>query len=117
MALPIIAAAAAVASRIAAKKIAQRAVGGIVGKGAKNVNPVYRNTRDVLPDGIKSNAHPKLNYKVSSSVKVVPSDAMKKNNANFKPSSGATQAKVQNTKPVVKNPKALKAANRKNRGN
>jgi hypothetical protein len=42
MALPLIA--AGVAARAVAKKLATRAAGGIVGKGAKSVNPVYRNT-------------------------------------------------------------------------
>lgn len=44
MPVPLIAAAAAAAAaRIAAKKVAQRAVGGITGIGAKSVNPTYRN--------------------------------------------------------------------------
>jgi hypothetical protein len=51
MAIPLIA--AGVVARAVAKKLATRAAGGIVGKGAKSVNPVYKNT--------------------SSSVKVVPS--------------------------------------------
>lgn len=38
-ALPIIA--VGIAARAAAKKIATRAAGGIIGKGGKNVNPVY----------------------------------------------------------------------------
>ena len=42
MPAPLVAAAAAAAARMIAKKVAQRAVGGITGKGAKNVNPVYR---------------------------------------------------------------------------
>lgn len=40
MALPMIA--AGIAARAVAKKIATRAVGGIVGAGAKAVTPVYR---------------------------------------------------------------------------
>jgi hypothetical protein len=51
MALPLIA--AGIAARAVGKKLASRAAGGITGKGAKSVNPVYKNT--------------------SSSVKVVPS--------------------------------------------
>lgn len=43
MALPILGVVAGVAARAVAKKAASRAVGGIVGKGAKQVNPVYRN--------------------------------------------------------------------------
>jgi hypothetical protein len=50
MALPMIA--AGIAARLVAKKLASRAAGGIVGAGAKSVNPVYRN--------------------IGSSVKVVP---------------------------------------------
>ena len=43
MPVPLIAAAAAAAAaRIAAKKIAQRAVGGITGAGAKSINKVYK---------------------------------------------------------------------------
>jgi hypothetical protein len=42
MPAPIIGAAAAAAARLVAKKIASRAVGGITGTGAKNVNPVYK---------------------------------------------------------------------------
>jgi hypothetical protein len=42
MALPLIA--AGIAARAVAKKLATRAAGGIVGAGAKSVNPVYRNT-------------------------------------------------------------------------
>ena len=41
MALPMIA--AGIAARAVAKKLATRAAGGITGKGAKQVNPVYRN--------------------------------------------------------------------------
>jgi len=40
MALPMIA--AGIAARAVAKKIATRAVGGIVGAGAKAVTPIYR---------------------------------------------------------------------------
>jgi len=42
MPVPLIAAAAAAAARIAAKKVAQRAVGGITGAGAKSINKVYK---------------------------------------------------------------------------
>jgi hypothetical protein len=42
MALPMIA--AGIAARAVAKKLATRAAGGITGKGAKQVNPMYRNT-------------------------------------------------------------------------
>jgi hypothetical protein len=42
MALPLIA--AGIAARAVGKKLASRAAGGITGKGAKQVNPVYRNT-------------------------------------------------------------------------
>lgn len=41
MALPMIA--AGIAARAVAKKLATRAAGGITGKGAKQVNPMYRN--------------------------------------------------------------------------
>ena len=50
MAHPMIA--AGIVARAAAKKLASRAAGGIVGAGAKSVNPVYKN--------------------IGSSVKVVP---------------------------------------------
>jgi hypothetical protein len=42
MALPLIA--AGIAARVVGKKLASRAAGGIVGAGAKSVNPVYKNT-------------------------------------------------------------------------
>ena len=45
MALPLIA--AGIAARAVAKKLATRAAGGITGAGAKQVNPVYRNTGSV----------------------------------------------------------------------
>jgi hypothetical protein len=57
MALPLIA--AGIAARAVAKKLATRAAGGIVGAGAKQVNPVYRNMG-------------------TGSVKVVPSKGMKR---------------------------------------
>jgi hypothetical protein len=40
MAIPLIA--AGIVARAVAKKLATRAAGGIVGKGSKSVNPVYR---------------------------------------------------------------------------
>ena len=46
MALPLIA--AGIAARAVAKKLATRAAGGITGKGAKQVNPVYRNQTDQI---------------------------------------------------------------------
>jgi len=61
MALPMIA--AGIAARAVAKKIATRAVGGITGKGAKAVNPVYKNVR-ATTDAIQKN-----------SVKIVKSQA------------------------------------------
>ena len=45
MPLPLIA--AGIAARAIASKLATRAVGGIVGAGAKTVAPVYRNTGSV----------------------------------------------------------------------
>ena len=45
MPLPLIA--AGIAARAVAKKLASRAAGGITGAGAKQVNPVYRNTGSV----------------------------------------------------------------------
>jgi hypothetical protein len=36
--------AAGIAARAVAKKLASRAAGGITGKGAKQVNPMYKNT-------------------------------------------------------------------------
>lgn len=45
MAIPLIA--AGIAARAVAKKLATRAAGGITGKGAKSVNPVYKNTGTV----------------------------------------------------------------------
>jgi hypothetical protein len=45
MALPLIA--AGIAARAVGKKLASRAAGGITGAGAKNVNPVYKNTGTV----------------------------------------------------------------------
>jgi len=53
MALPMIA--AGIAARAVAKKIATRAVGGITGKGAKAVNPVYKNVR-ATTDAIQKNS-------------------------------------------------------------
>lgn len=59
MALPLIA--AGIVARAAAKKLATRVVGGIVGTGAKTVNPVYRNSVSVGRDGsktVKVNSNP-----------------------------------------------------------
>ena len=53
MALPIIA--AGIAARAVAKKIATRAVGGITGRGAMAVNPVYKNIR-ATTDAIQKNS-------------------------------------------------------------
>jgi|APGre2960657404_1045060.scaffolds.fasta_scaffold40053_2 hypothetical protein len=53
MPIPIIA--AGVAARVVAKKIATRAVGGITGRGAKTVNPVYQNVR-ATTDAIQKNS-------------------------------------------------------------
>ena len=52
MALPLIA--AGIAARAVGKKLASRAAGGITGKGAKSVNPVYKNTGST----IKINSNP-----------------------------------------------------------
>ena len=52
MALPLIA--AGIAARLVAKKLATRAAGGIVGTGAKNVNPVYKN----IGPSVKQNIEP-----------------------------------------------------------
>lgn len=57
MALPLIA--AGIAARAVAKKLATRAAGGITGVGAKQVNPVYRNSpvsgKMGDPKGVKTN--------------------------------------------------------------
>ena len=57
MALPLIA--AGIAARAVAKKLATRAAGGITGVGAKQVNPVYRNSpvsgKMGDPRGVKTN--------------------------------------------------------------
>ena len=45
---------------------------------------------------VPSNAHPKLNYKVSDNVKLVPSAQQKKDNSPFKPTPGARQARKEN---------------------
>ncbi len=55
--------AAGIAARAVAKRIATRAVGGITGKGASTVNPVYQNMR-ATTDTIQRN-----------SVKVIKSQA------------------------------------------
>ena len=47
--------AAGIAARAIAKKIATRAVGGITGRGANTVNPVYRNVR-ATTDAIQKNS-------------------------------------------------------------
>ena len=46
MPLPIIA--AGIADRAVAKKLTIRAVAGITGRGARTVNPVYRNQTDAI---------------------------------------------------------------------
>ena len=52
MALPLIA--AGLVARAAAKKLASRAAGGIMGAGAKSVNPVYRNqTNQIQKNSVK----------------------------------------------------------------
>lgn len=58
MALPLIA--AGIAARAVAKKLATRAAGGITGAGAKQVNPVYRNTGSVKVKPAQS-TDPKIN--------------------------------------------------------
>jgi hypothetical protein len=62
MALPLIA--AGIAARAVAKKLATRAAGGIMGAGAKSVNPVYKNTGTV---------------KVNSNPNKTPAKSMKPN--------------------------------------
>jgi len=52
MALPMIA--AGIAARAVAKKLATRAAGGIVGAGAKQVNPVYSNISNQTKDIAKN---------------------------------------------------------------
>jgi hypothetical protein len=72
MAIPLIA--AGIAARVVAKKLASRAAGGIVGAGAKSVNPVYKN--------------------IGSSVKVVPG----KNVPKTAPKTGLENRGVKPTK-------------------
>ena len=103
--------AAGIAARAVAKKLATRAAGGIVGKGAKSVNPIYKNSNLKIP----SNAHPKLHSKVSSSVKLVPSAEMKKTNSFFAPTSGAKQAMKENAQSINTSKRGLKAANKPKR--
>ena len=75
MALPLIA--AGIAARAVAKKLATRAAGGITGAGAKQVNPVYRNSPVSKmmgdPSGVKRNQ--------SGSVKVIPQSSISKTRA------------------------------------
>lgn len=106
MALPLIA--AGIAARAVGKKLATRAAGGITGKGAKSVNPTYKNSNLKIP----SNAHPELHSKVSSNVKLVPSDKMKKTAAPFGPTSGAKQAMKENAQSINTSKRGLKAANK-----
>lgn len=47
MPIPIIGVAVSTATKAVAKKLATRTVGGIIGAGAKTVNPIYRNTGSV----------------------------------------------------------------------
>ena len=59
MALPMIA--AGLVARAAAKKLASRAAGGIAGKGAKSVNPMYKMMdKQVTPlsKSVKVNSNP-----------------------------------------------------------
>jgi len=83
MPVPGIIAITGVAARAVAKKAAGRAVGGIVGKGNKNVNPLYRNTTNKIQ---------------SNSVKVKP--------AGYKGISQTQEAlsKVKPLKPTPKGP-------------
>jgi hypothetical protein len=63
------AAAAAAAARMIAKKVAQRAVGGITGAGAKNVAKVYRETGNsvkVITPGTKPLTQPNVPYSVKA---------------------------------------------------
>jgi hypothetical protein len=94
------------ANPIKAVKAIGRAVGGITGKGSKQVNPIYKNSNLKIP----SNAHPKLHSKVSSSVKLVPSAEMKKTNFLFAPTSGAKQAMKENAQSINTSKRGLKAA-------
>ena len=69
MPAPLVAAAAAAAARMIAKKVAQRAVGGITGAGAKNVAKVYRETGNsvkVITPGSKPLTKPNVPYSVNA---------------------------------------------------
>ena len=70
--------AAGIAARAVAKKLASRATGGIVGAGAKSVNPVYKNTGTVKINS-NPNKTPAKSMKPSPTKKAI-SEA-KENNA------------------------------------
>ena len=74
MALPLIA--AGIAARAVATKLATRAVGGIVGAGAKTVAPVYKN-QGFSEAVLKTPSYTPKNSLGTGSVKVVPSKGIK----------------------------------------
>jgi hypothetical protein len=92
----IVGAAAAIAARLAAKKAISRSVGGITGKGAAKINPIYKQT---IPSG---------------SVKVVPAipgrAAMAKIDSSWKsnPTTIAAQKAAQLSSDTAKAAKAPK---------
>lgn len=97
MALPLIA--AGIAARAVAKKLASRAAGGITGAGAKQVNPVYRNTSSVKVVKPTSDINRKsLNAIEETRVSITKSGIMAKGTAAPIAAKNAKRAKA----PIVK---------------
>ena len=87
MAIPLIGAAAAMAARVVAKKLATRAVGGITGAGAKQVTPVYRNMETgsvkVVPANKSNPTNEKLNSSENVRLKTIKSGDLAKGQARL----------------------------------
>jgi hypothetical protein len=79
MALPLIA--AGIAARAVGKKLASRVAGGITGKGAKQVNPVYRNMQT---GSVKIKPAQSTDPKINQGLAKMQQDAANKMVANRK---------------------------------
>jgi hypothetical protein len=121
MALPLIA--AGVAARAVAKKLATRAAGGITGKGAKQVNPVYRNQTDQIQKNsvkVKPAARQKAGKKDIQ--QFINKRAVRNDNINYQQrGNDSINSGMQQPGPFsqgkTKLMRQIKASNKKSRGN
>lgn len=82
-----------------AKKVVSRVVGGITGKGSKNVNPVYKNTSDITA------GKEKVNRKVEKLNDYA--DARTGGNLGYVYQKGKLIEKFDNHPPIKVKPRAL----------